>query len=55
MPAWETQLGTEKIWKALAYLETLPKSEQPGVGAPGVNAPGAAGASAPTGAPAPGN
>jgi len=54
MPAWETQLGGDKIWKALAYLETLPKSEQPGIGAPGVAAPGAAGASAPAGVPAPG-
>jgi cytochrome c oxidase cbb3-type subunit 3 len=55
MPAWETQLGGDKIWKALAYLETLPKSEQPGIGAPGVAAPGAAGASAPAGVPAPGS
>lgn len=35
MPAWETQLGSDKIWKALAYLDTLPKSDQPGIGAPG--------------------
>lgn len=34
MPGWETQLGGEKIWKALAFLETLPKSPQPGFGAP---------------------
>jgi cytochrome c oxidase cbb3-type subunit 3 len=34
MPAWGVQLGSEKIWKALAYLETLPKSPVPGVGAP---------------------
>jgi cytochrome c oxidase cbb3-type subunit 3 len=34
MPPWGTQLGTEKIWKALAFVETLPKSDQPGVGAP---------------------
>jgi cytochrome c oxidase cbb3-type subunit 3 len=34
MPGWESQLGAEKIWKVLAYLETLPKSDQPGVGAP---------------------
>jgi cytochrome c oxidase cbb3-type subunit 3 len=39
MPPWGTQLGTEKIWKVLAYLETLPRSSEPGVGAPGV-APG---------------
>ena len=51
MPAWETQLGRDKIWKALAYLETLPKSDRPGVGAPGVAAPGAP---APAAAPAPG-
>ena len=50
MPAWESQLGSEKIWKALAYLETLPKSSTPGVGAPGVGAPGAPAAGA---APAP--
>ncbi len=35
MPPWGAQLGTEKIWKTLAYLETLPKSSEPGVGAPG--------------------
>ena len=34
MPPWGATLGGEKIWKVLAYLETLPKSEQPGVGAP---------------------
>ena len=39
MPPWGTQLGDEKIWKVLAYLETLPRSSQPGMGAPGV-APG---------------
>jgi len=38
MPAWGTQLGTEKIWKVMAYLDTLPKSDQPGVGAPGFQA-----------------
>jgi cytochrome c oxidase cbb3-type subunit 3 len=42
MPPWEAQLGSDKIWKALAYLETLPKSDQPGLGAPGVAAPSAA-------------
>jgi cytochrome c oxidase cbb3-type subunit 3 len=41
MPAWGPQLGTDKIWKALAYVETLPKSDKPGVGAPGYQAPGA--------------
>jgi len=34
MPAWGPQLGTDKIWKSLAYLETLPTSDQPGLGAP---------------------
>lgn len=42
MPGWETQLGVDKIWKTLAYLETLPRSDEPGVGAPGVAAPQAA-------------
>lgn len=41
MPAWESQLGSEKIWKVLAYLETLPKSQQSGLGAPDYTAPGA--------------
>jgi len=36
MPPWGPQLGNEKIWKVLAYMETLPKSDRPGVGAPGV-------------------
>lgn len=40
MPPWGTQLGTEKIWKALAYLETLPQSDAPGVGAPDYAPPG---------------
>lgn len=35
MPPWLAVLGTEKIWKALAYVETLPRSSEPGVGAPG--------------------
>lgn len=35
MPGWSAQLGSDKIWKALAYLETLPRSDEPGVGAPG--------------------
>lgn len=38
MPAWKSQLGTEKIWMALAYMATLPRSNAPGVGAPGVAA-----------------
>jgi cytochrome c oxidase cbb3-type subunit 3 len=36
MPGWGVQLGAEKIWKALVYLEQLPRSDVPGVGAPGV-------------------
>jgi cytochrome c oxidase cbb3-type subunit 3 len=44
MPPWSAQLGSEKIWKALAYLETLPKSDEPGMGAPGVALPGQPGA-----------
>jgi cytochrome c oxidase cbb3-type subunit 3 len=48
MPAWESQLGTEKIWKALAYSATLPKSATPGVGAPGA-APAPAAPAAPSG------
>lgn len=34
MPAWAQQLGADKVWKSLAFLETLPKSDKPGVGAP---------------------
>jgi cytochrome c oxidase cbb3-type subunit 3 len=34
MPAWETTIGSEKIWKTLAYVETLPRSDRPGLGAP---------------------
>jgi len=34
MPPWGAQLGSDKIWKALAYLETLPRSDVPGLGAP---------------------
>jgi cytochrome c oxidase cbb3-type subunit 3 len=41
MPPWEAQLGTEKIWKVLAYMESLSRSDAPGVGAPGVAGPGA--------------
>lgn len=39
MPPWGPQLGQEKVWKVLAYLETLPTSSVPGVGAPGYAAP----------------
>ena len=34
MPPWGPQLGEEKIWKVLAYVETLPKTTEPGFGAP---------------------
>jgi cytochrome c oxidase cbb3-type subunit 3 len=39
MPAWGAQLGSDRVWRVLAYLETLPKSPTPGVGAPGYAAP----------------
>jgi cytochrome c oxidase cbb3-type subunit 3 len=53
MPAWESQLGTDKIWKVLAYSETLPTSAQPGVGAPDFAPPAAASATTPAPAPGP--
>jgi hypothetical protein len=34
MPPWKSQLGGEKIWKSLAYMQTLPKTDEPGIGAP---------------------
>ncbi len=34
MPPWGPQLGSEKIWQVLAYMETLPRTDQPGLGAP---------------------
>jgi len=34
MPPWGPQLGDEKIWKVLAYVESLPKTAEPGFGAP---------------------
>jgi cytochrome c oxidase cbb3-type subunit 3 len=46
MPAWASAIGSEKIWKTLAYLETLPRSAAPGIGAPDY-IPAAAGAPAP--------
>ncbi|MDX1650052.1 MAG: c-type cytochrome, partial [Myxococcota bacterium] len=49
MPPWGAQLGSEKIWKVLAYMETLPESDEPGVGAPGYEAATAGGAAAPGG------
>jgi cytochrome c oxidase cbb3-type subunit 3 len=39
MPPWGAQLGDDKIWKVLAYLETLPRESKPGVGAPEAEAP----------------
>jgi len=39
MPPWGAQLGTEKIWQVLAYMETLPQTDEPGMGAPGVGTP----------------
>jgi cytochrome c oxidase cbb3-type subunit 3 len=39
MPPWGTQLGSEKIWKVLAYIETLPQTDEPGVGSPDYVAP----------------
>jgi len=47
MPPWEAQLGSEKIWKVLVYMQSLPQSADPGMGAPGVAGAGAAPAAAP--------
>jgi cytochrome c oxidase cbb3-type subunit 3 len=44
MPPWGPQLGNEKIWKVLAYIETLPKRAEPGVGSPEFDAARAAAA-----------
>jgi hypothetical protein len=41
MPSWKALLGTEKIWKALAYVETLPRSAEMGLGSPGMALPAA--------------
>jgi cytochrome c oxidase cbb3-type subunit 3 len=46
MPPWGSQLGTEKIWQVLAYMETLPKSDAPGIGSPEYDAAQAAAANA---------
>jgi cytochrome c oxidase cbb3-type subunit 3 len=40
MPPWAAQLGSDKIWKILAYTETLPRSDEPGVGSPDYVPPG---------------
>lgn len=34
MPPWGSQLSDDEIWAALAYLETLPREAEPGMGAP---------------------
>jgi cytochrome c oxidase cbb3-type subunit 3 len=34
MAPWGAQLGNEKIWKVIAFVRTLPKSNAPGFGAP---------------------
>lgn len=47
MPPWGAQLGTEKIWQVLAYMETLPKSAEPGIGSPEYEAVQAAAAPTP--------
>ena len=49
MPPWGPQLGNEKIWQVLAYIETLPKRAEPGVGSPEFEAARAAPAAAPSG------
>lgn len=41
MPPWAAQLGEEKIWKVLAYMETLPRTAEPGIGAPDYKPPAA--------------
>jgi cytochrome c oxidase cbb3-type subunit 3 len=40
MPAWSARIGADTVWRVLAYLETLPKSSVPGLGAPGYHALG---------------
>jgi cytochrome c oxidase cbb3-type subunit 3 len=47
MPAWGPQLGTEKIWQVLAYLETLPQRSEPGIDSPEYEAAQAAAQAAP--------
>ncbi|HTO53777.1 MAG TPA: c-type cytochrome [Myxococcota bacterium] len=42
MPAWGPQLGDEKIWKVLAYVESLPKVDHSEFGAPDYVPPAAA-------------
>jgi len=40
MPGWGAQLSEDEIWKTLAYMESLPQSDEPGVGAPVAGAQG---------------
>jgi len=40
MPPWGPQLGSDKIWKILAFMDTLPTSDQPGVGSPELESAG---------------
>jgi cytochrome c oxidase cbb3-type subunit 3 len=47
MPPWGPQLGTEKIWQVLAYVETFPKRAEPGIGSPEYEAAAAAAQAAP--------
>jgi cytochrome c oxidase cbb3-type subunit 3 len=51
MPPWGAQLGTEKIWQVLAYLETLPRSDDHGLGSPEYEAVQAAAQAAPASEP----
>jgi cytochrome c oxidase cbb3-type subunit 3 len=39
MPPWGPQLGAEKVWKVLAYVDSLPKTNRPEFGAPDYVAP----------------
>ncbi len=47
MPPWGPTLGAEKIWKVLAYMETLPRTDEPGIGSPEYEAAQKAAAGAP--------
>jgi cytochrome c oxidase cbb3-type subunit 3 len=39
MPPWGPQLGLEKTWKVLAYVDSLPKTDRPEFGAPDYTPP----------------
>jgi cytochrome c oxidase cbb3-type subunit 3 len=39
MPPWGPQLGSDKVWKVLAYVDSLPKTDRPEFGAPDYVAP----------------